>query len=176
MTGDCDKLDAYLAGELELSEAARFDAHLEVCEACREVVDQQRWMDGLLRSPVREEVEAPSATLGESIGNALARRRRRRRVVTSGLAAAVLLVAVGGLWHVNQQESHDSTAAAVAVSKPPEFIGSDDVLVVPVKSRYPNVTLVRVYPVYQLTTLSDSSRDQWSDGEASGGSNSFNGG
>ena len=46
----CGKLDAYFDGELAPSEQATFNAHLAACAACREAIEQQRWVDELLRS------------------------------------------------------------------------------------------------------------------------------
>ena len=47
-TGPCDHLDDYLAGGLSADEAARFEAHLADCPACREEVAHGQRIDRLL--------------------------------------------------------------------------------------------------------------------------------
>ena len=56
-TLDCEQLEAYLVGDLSNAEFAEFEAHLSSCGECRGAVDQQRWMDRLLRSPDRVAME-----------------------------------------------------------------------------------------------------------------------
>ena len=55
---DCENLDAFLADDLSPSEVSRFTAHLHECASCRDAVDQQGWIDGLLSSPILTELEA----------------------------------------------------------------------------------------------------------------------
>lgn len=188
---DCDNLDACLAGELSHDAASCFAAHLAACDDCRTVLDQQRWIDELLQSPMAAELEAPPAAVLRSFRVAVERRRRRKFVAAGLAAAAVLVIAVG--WTVialNRQtnEPGDVTLNRIAANRAADepspdpsqdgrgelvgssnergelfsapngtggvepratFIGGPDVLVVPVVSRHPNVTIVQVYPVYQ---------------------------
>jgi anti-sigma factor RsiW len=79
-THHCDRLDAFLDGELSVAERHDFAAHLAACHACREAVDQQKWIDGLLSSAEAAEIEmAPPVVLP--------RRSRRRWMVAAAIAA-----------------------------------------------------------------------------------------
>ena len=42
-------------------EAARFAAHLDDCPTCREAVDEQQWIDGLLRARIAQLETPPPA-------------------------------------------------------------------------------------------------------------------
>ena len=164
---ECEMLDSYLADDVPAEAAARFEAHLAECAACRDAADQQRWIDDLLRSPSRQELEAAPADLAESVRRAMGRRRRRVRLMAGGLAAAAaaLLVAAGWTVLTVRQADHPTIAVVDAAKEPSpnpslrgrgnqpppraEFVGGPDVIVVPVATSHPNVTVVRVYPTYQ---------------------------
>ena len=79
----CDRLDAYVDGDLGEGERDAFAAHILQCPACRDAIDQQRWLDGLLRSAEAEQLEALRPPL------VLARRPRRRLLVAAAVAAAL---------------------------------------------------------------------------------------
>jgi hypothetical protein len=159
---DCENLDAFLTDDLSPGEMSRFTAHLHECESCRDAIDQQRWIDGLLRSPLAAEPESPPATILTRVASRAARRRRQTQFAACGLAAAAALaVAIGWTVKLNRQAS-GPTAVVVndvaeihapkpSITEPPRatFVGGSDVLVVPVESRHPNVTIVRIYPTYQ---------------------------
>ena len=104
MNRECDKLDAFLLGDLDGDEADGFARHLEACAACREATGQQRWLDGLLQSPVRAELEPVPEGITQTVHRSADRRSRRRRAAVGGLAvAATLAVAAGwtvwaGMW------------------------------------------------------------------------------
>lgn len=101
MTAICRALEPLLSlhasGALEPEEAARLDAHLETCPACRADLAAARELLGLVQLPAPTAAETlvladlPSRTLGEL------RRRERRRglgrrlLVGWAVAAAVLL-------------------------------------------------------------------------------------
>lgn len=158
---ECDRLESYLSGDLAPADAAAFEIHLASCIACRETVDHQHWIDALLQSPIREHVESPSRGLVQAVARSLARQQRRRRLMAGGLAAAaMLLVAVGWSLSLSRQArrlevNHIQGAAlntdVVAGAQLPvaTFVGGEDVIVVPVESRHPNVTVVRCYRTYQ---------------------------
>ena len=93
---NCNNLDAYLSDDLSGDERAIFESHLEECATCRDAVDEQQWIDDLLQSPERTQLERPSATILDSFRVSIAQRRRRVVQATCGLAAAAtLLIAVG---------------------------------------------------------------------------------
>lgn len=168
---DCDNLDAYLAGELLADGASCFEAHLPACDNCRTAVDEQRWIDELLQSPMSAALEAPPADVLPSFRSAVERRRQRHFVVAGLAAAAAVVVAVGWTAVMQNRQTNgpgDVTLNRIAANRADDepssdpsqdgrgvmepratFVGGPDVLVVPVASRHPNVTIVQVYPVYQ---------------------------
>jgi len=162
MTDDCDNLDDYLAGDLHGDAAERFRTHLGECEACRDAEIQQRWIDGLLTSPERFQLEPSPRALVESISIARASQPfSMKKYIGIALAtAAVVLIAAG--WVVlNRQE--DQFVGLVTAVKPIEdkdvahqepdvgatFVVTSNAIAVPVESHHRGVTLVRVYPAYQ---------------------------
>lgn len=154
----CDKLDAYLGGDLPAETASRFERHLPGCESCRDAVAQQGWIDGLLSSPVRTELEPAPQGLIESARWSIAERRPRMRLAVCGLAATVIFVAIGGL-ELNRQArgrgGHGGEQADVAevargrVAADATFVGGADVIAVPIESHQADVTIVRIYPTYR---------------------------
>jgi predicted anti-sigma-YlaC factor YlaD len=94
---DCNQLDAYLTDDLSVDDARRFESHLKECSTCREAIDEQNWIDNLLRSPVRTQIERAPATIRDSFRSSLSGRRRVLQVACGLAAAAVLVVAVGWL-------------------------------------------------------------------------------
>jgi hypothetical protein len=176
MGSNCENLDAYLLGDLDRDETVRFEQHLGTCAACQRTVDQQRWLDDLLQSPLRADLEPPPDSLVQSIRVSLARRRSQRRLAACGLAAAAALIVAMGwtLWagrharmnpaeqiaqsHGEAIERQNAGGSPSARPQPPDsdtaftkaaVVGDERTIVVPVESPYPNVTVVRVYPVYQ---------------------------
>ena len=153
----CATLDEYLAGDLSAADAAALESHLALCGDCRAAVDEQLWIDSLLRSPERMVVEPTPICMLRTLGAAVSRRRRRRGQLVAGtLAAAVLVLAiswVAGNWGgkpIRQARTEvPSRAETQARIEPAVFTGSDDSIVVPVASTYPNVTVVSVYPIYE---------------------------
>jgi anti-sigma factor RsiW len=103
MTATCRALEPLLSlhasGALEPEEAARLDAHLEGCPACRAELAAARELLGLVQLPAPAAAETllladlPSRTLGE-----LRRRERRRglgrRLLVGGAVAAAILLAL----------------------------------------------------------------------------------
>jgi hypothetical protein len=156
---NCDILDAYLADDLSPVDRARFEAHVPHCNACRDAMDQQRWIDGLLVSPLSNEQELPPIGLYGTIHSTIAGRRRLKRISFRVAVAAVLIVAVGWTVLSHRQamlpEVQMQNAIAVAtldqakISHPASFVAGPDAIAVPVESPDANVTIVRVYPVYR---------------------------
>ena len=173
MNQECDNLDGYLDGELTPGEGARFAAHLTDCPACREAVDEQQWIDGLLRAPAIAQLESPPAALVESFRGAIARRLQISRLAIGAAAAAVLIVAVGWMVKLNRQ-ADGGREWRVAVSNDvlpvfdeptATFVGGPDVIVVPVESGHADVTIVRVYPVFEPDYSAQASLDQITSGD-----------
>lgn len=155
---DCNKLDAYLADDLSVDDARHFESHLEECSTCREAIDEQHWVDSLLQSPVRLEIERTSATILESVRPSVAHRDRRTfRAAYGFAAAAVLLIGIGWIAlhrHLVQPMASATQnvavveAAQVPAPVPPQatFVATTDAIVVPLESPSADVTVVQVYP------------------------------
>jgi anti-sigma factor RsiW len=174
VTRDCQNLDAYLDGELSPGDNALFAAHLAGCPACREAIDEQLWIDGLLRAPAIAQLEAPSAALVASFRGALARRIYFSQRAAGAAAAAAILFATLG-WFVAQSSPPDDSGRINAVvhdvatpdAAPPAatFVGGPDVIAVPVPSLHPDVTIVRLYPVCEPQYSAQASLDQTTMGD-----------
>ncbi len=166
---NCSNLDSYLDGELSAAEAESFAIHLHGCVDCRESIAQQRWIEGLLRSPGAATMEAPPTDLAVVIRAAIAESRQRAGAVVVALAAAAaLLLAVG--WQLldrgdkpavgelatpflqiadSRPNSIEQPTAVAAEDPRVTVITGPDSLAVPIESPYPDVTIVRIYPTYQ---------------------------
>ena len=161
MSHECSKLDAYLAGDLSRDDSVRFERHLSSCEACREAIDQQNWIDSMLRSPRLSQLEPAPPHVVKPSRTARTPRRRHALVAACGLASAAALLVAISHWQLNRQAmtnanqttgiNHTAEIPLAAQNKPPTatFIGGPDVIAVPVESHSPNVTVVRIYPTYR---------------------------
>jgi len=162
MSDYCYSLDAYLADDLPAADAVAFRDHLLECDECREAVAEQRWIDGLLQSPLRPQLEPLPHDVLASVQTSLPRNtKQRRRLLTSALAvAAVLAVTVG--WtaikrDVNGNAVHGVAEITAATGNPAvandqsraSFVSSSNAIVMPLKSRHANVSIVRIYPTYK---------------------------
>lgn len=158
LDSNCNNLDAYLSDDLSGDTRAIFESHLEGCPACRDVLDQQQWIDALLHSPERIQLERPSATIVDSFHVSLAQRRRRVLQAACGLASAATLLIAVGLFERNRQAIEPLTleepSVAViepsrvptALQSPATFVSTSDAIVVPLESPSDDVTIVQVYP------------------------------
>jgi anti-sigma factor RsiW len=158
INSDCNNLDAYLADDLPVDEALFFESHLEECGACREAIDEQRWVDSLLQSPVRIQIERTPAEILNSFHTSLSHRRRRVWQAACGLAAAAVLIIAVGWLELDRQARRPSiskvqdiavaqTVHATAPSKPQAtFVASTDAIAVSLESPSTDVTIVQVYP------------------------------
>ena len=190
MSHDCENLDPFLSDDLSDEATEHFEAHLAHCAVCRDAVDRQRWIDGLLTSPERIELESLPTALPYSMRTSIAWRRRKTSALACGLAAAaVLVVAVGWTALLSGQArgpgvremasgpigvaepSPRPSVAGRETGEPPRatFVGGPDVIVVPVESRHPDVTIVRLFPTYKPSLASKAN------GESSDADH-FNGG
>jgi anti-sigma factor RsiW len=155
---DCNNLDAYLADDLSVDDALRFESHLEQCGACREAIDEQHWVDSLLQSNLRIQLERTPATFLDSFRSSQSHRRRHIWRAACGLtAAAVFLIAFGWIaLHDHMVHSKRSATQNVAVVETvnvpanvePQatFVATTDAIVVPLESPSADVTVVQIYP------------------------------
>jgi hypothetical protein len=165
MSSVCDNLDDYLACALTGDAAAHFGSHLRTCEACREAAEQQQWIDSLLTSPDRMELEPTPRALVETVSKPASRPwfMQSRYVGVMVAAAAAVLVATG-LVLLNREmiEGTRSTAEAAAPSNGTQtakneeqretgatFVVDSNAIAVPIESHRPGVTVVRVYPTFR---------------------------
>ena len=153
---NCSNLDAFILDDLPAEAALRFTAHLHECDICRDAIDQQRWIDGLLASPVCRDLESTPGGLIDFFRTRKLSRRRHARFIACVFATAAALAIAAGWTVLNRQAPRITSPSVVTVSSredadPPQafFVGGADLLVVPVASRHPNVTIVRIFPTYQ---------------------------
>jgi anti-sigma factor RsiW len=160
-SGDCGCLEAFLNDELSPTQAAEFESHVAACIQCRDAVDQQRWIDGLLRSTEAAEIEsAPVAIIS----------RRPVNLRKVGVVAATVAVLAAWSWFEvsHRIELIESGRPPIAKSKTgmldagrpaasfqetdehpapvATFVSSGSTIALPVENGNPDVTVVRLYP------------------------------
>jgi anti-sigma factor RsiW len=163
MIEQCGNLDAYLADDLPVDVAERFVSHLPHCEECRAAVDQQRWIDGLLQSAVREELEQIPCQLLDSLRVEIREpRQRSRRAYAYWAVAAAAIVGVALGW-INLQHTRTAAPRSVHVaqdSDAPRSFGASrpkarpaatfsnygQAIAVELESPAENVSVVQLYP------------------------------
>lgn len=114
-TAQCQNLDDYLAACLSDDEAARFEAHLAHCPACREEIADQRGIDRLLARGAAQRAPTPPSLVDRIEGRIRSLRRRRAVRWGLGASAAVAVVLAVGVWLVPQDDG-----AALGPERPPE--------------------------------------------------------
>jgi hypothetical protein len=154
----CDRLDDYLAGELDSQQTEAFRLHLADCAACREEVRFQESINRLLRQATACETPPGLLTRLEQKVEAASRRKRLTAVASITIAASLLAAFV--LRRTDRPEVDPrsenkvvrvpSTALVDAAQKQDVGLvlmdGSTDLLVVPQESHQPNVTIFWLYP------------------------------
>jgi hypothetical protein len=156
MTSECEKLDAYLADDLSADAAIRFTNHLNQCATCRDAVDEQRWIDQVLRSHELAIIEPAPPALHETFRISIARRRQRTRLIACGLATAAATIAVAMGWTLKlngpaiatrrEAPSQITTHAGPAMPPRATFVSNGDTIAVPLECADENVTIVQLYP------------------------------
>lgn len=161
MSADCDNLDDYLAADLPADDATRFAVHLECCDDCRDAIDQQQWIDGLLRDSADNDSELPPDDVLVTLRVAIDRQRGRTKRFGFALAAAAMLVVAVGWVALSRRAAEIAgdenarpvvaTGQQIETAKTPRaaFVSDANSIAVPVKSRHSDVTIVRIYPTYQ---------------------------
>ncbi len=143
---ECERLDEYLNGDLSEHQTPHFTAHLAACEPCRAAIDQQQWIDDLLRRS--STVETFPVGVVQEIERGIVLSRKRRCAAACGLAAltaaASLLIALS--IEPSTPKSRDAQLTQRDPTPVATFVGSDDMIVVQHESPYPNVTIVELYP------------------------------
>lgn len=162
----CARLDDYLDGDLPEIERLDFEAHLTMCETCRQAVELDRRWGGLLAAagPV-----AP-ASLTRNILAVVERHRRlrlARAVALIGLAASLAFAVAR--WNVDRPRvpvarTNDPSASqpiASADQRPEVHITiapESRLLALPLESKNPQVSIVWLYPEVRSTSpISESS-------------------
>jgi len=168
----CHRLDDFLDGAISPHEDAAFHDHMESCAACREAVDEQRWIDSLLTSDEAAVLEAlpPSRTI------ALPRGGRRHLIAAAAAAAVLVAVTASFLFHLagrrglgegrptaashlppkptapdaaeppSLQISVDHPSPSPPISSSASFVSAGSAIAVPLASGDPQVTIVQLYP------------------------------
>jgi predicted anti-sigma-YlaC factor YlaD len=161
MNPECEQLDDYLAGDLAVEQAHHFERHLFHCDACRDAMRQQRWMDGLLQSEAKADLEQPTTLLVESIRSSILSRRWRLRFAAGSLAAAAAIFLMVSVFELNQQEvkpaaspenqivSTGSFQKTFSDAPRTTFVSNGDAITIAIESPAANVTIVQVYPTIE---------------------------
>ncbi len=154
----CSNLDNYLLGDLSRAEEAAFTEHLDSCDECREAIGEQQWIDGLLQASAQLDNELPPQRIAAELRAVVTRREsfRKRAIAVSFASAATLLVAATWLLSHPSGNLHEQLAKTIDVpASPPtpqaKFVAGRDTIAVPVESRHPEVTIVRVYSTFRPT-------------------------
>jgi len=159
-SASCDWLDDYLDGDLSAPDKICFEGHLQACSDCRQVVDEWRTTNALLKQ-ASEQLERPSVRLQIHVAQNLISHHRfdvrspsHRLIVmtTAGLCAlaALFVCCVRMPSTPIQLAQHDAVANPspsgnharqdVVLSFP------DDVIGVPIDIGQPDVIVVWTYP------------------------------
>ena len=94
----CSNLDNYLVGDLSPADEAAFAEHLNGCDECREAIEQQQWINGLLQASSQIETQAPPPRIANELRvTVCVRESFRKRAVTFAFASAAALL-VAATW------------------------------------------------------------------------------
>lgn len=168
----CERLDAFLDGELNAADEARFEAHLSQCSDCREAAAQQRWINAALRSDEIAEHAAPMVVLAATANTiaAMRRQQRVRRLLVGSLAAAASLALLAA-WQMREPTAAPGSAGGpvampvdvvqrdatprqsrglqedvpTSVKSVATFTAGGNGIAIPVASESPEVTIVQFY-------------------------------
>ncbi len=173
----CDQLDDYLCGWLSPDEAAAYEAHLVDCGSCREECASQRRIDRLLAEAGAATAPVPAGLRSRVDGRVRAARRRRMLGWAGAVTAAGLAIAFG-IWttkntvflpregrdttqHASSEDHHIPSVAPPAGAVPPAvavqvtMIDPSSAIAMPVESRHPDVTLIRIFPTIGISGVKE---------------------
>lgn len=178
----CHHLADYLDRTLPPAQERAFLAHLDQCSSCRTEVHANRQLYALLNHAAARE-PVPSG-LVSGVEDRLRERRPRRRPVwqIAAAAAAILVVALLAWRPLRGPEQQDRPPEAVVQREPPSIsrmpptarvdvqVETDEpVIVVPVKTSRPNVTIVWLYAASEKArTAEDDSETKTNTAERNG--------
>lgn len=94
-TPACELLNEFLNDQLDADGSQHFEAHLASCAACQAAVQQQQWIEDLLRSVGTAALEPVPVEGRRLLSQDLATARRRERVRQAMLGVAT---AAAALW------------------------------------------------------------------------------
>jgi hypothetical protein len=155
---DCRQLDAYLDMQLSGDERCAFVEHMSTCAACREAVDEQRWIDELLRSDEATAIEAAPVLPVNTIRVGPRRRWLVAAAAAAVVVAATLATAIGtrksdARRPVVASAQSSATAVPNAEALPAgdrdaaaTFVSAGSSIAISVASDDPQVTIVQLYP------------------------------
>jgi anti-sigma factor RsiW len=165
----CALFDDYVAHDLAAAEHARFEEHLAECPACRQKVEAERYLDSLLAEATSGPVPG---NLNERVRRRLVAARRRRMAAGLALLAACALIAVlAGHWLSSRQPDASVPKGQAQAEQPAPapapsparvrvtFSEPGSVLVVPVASDSPRVTVIQVYTALREPAGAEQSQD-----------------
>jgi anti-sigma factor RsiW len=159
----CQRLDDYLAHDLIGAERDEFVAHLAECVECRSAIRAEEQIADRLRSACKRFDPVPPDLALSVSGRIDARHWRRRALAALVLAASLSYVAfwlsrdgsIPGIAPKIISPPIASAASPVRVTFP-----KNKMLVVPVESESPNVTVLLVYPTRQTELPENPERNK----------------
>jgi hypothetical protein len=160
----CQLLEDYMNHDLTPADCARFETHLRECAPCRQALGEERDLDALLSTALREPLP------GGFEGNFQLRLRaaKRRRLIAAMVAVAASVALIVLVFRPFRTPDQPPPAPHVeALPAPPPSSGpppaaqaqvrfpkNAGVVAVPVPSDSPNVTIVQVYPALHKVSWS----------------------
>jgi anti-sigma factor RsiW len=119
-----DLLGPYVYDDLADEERSRVDAHLGICEACRNWLDACRAVPANLRADALRPSAAEEARMHQALAGRIAESRRQarealqRRTAALRLAAIAAAALVAGVW-IGHRVSRGPAASSENVLQPP---------------------------------------------------------
>src|SRR3954452_17717757 len=106
MKAECEQLDDFLDAARSGEHSHCFEHHLLTCETCREAVRQQHWIDDLLQSRARLQLEPIPAQLTSHVQRPARYYAHRVQLAICCLAASLLIAA--GVFALIEEKNETS--------------------------------------------------------------------